>query len=86
MQEFTYYGSIEVKQDKIEKFDESLKEEETKGFVGDETTNGVEDKNKQKWVIISFLWTVVCMLIAIRLTWGRSEIRTLAGLTLGVFK
>ncbi|XP_015772686.1 PREDICTED: armadillo repeat-containing protein 4-like [Acropora digitifera] len=45
--EFTYYGSTEVKQDKIEKFDESLKEEETKGFVGDETTNGVEDKNKQ---------------------------------------
>ena len=48
LQEFTYYGSTEVKQDKIEKFDESLKEEETKGFVGDETTNGVEDKNKQK--------------------------------------
>ena len=86
MQEFAYYGSTELKQDKIENFDESLKEEETKGLVGDETANGVEDKNKQKWVILSFLWTVVCMLIAIRLPWGRSEIRTLVGPTLGVFK
>lgn len=45
--EFAYYGSTEVKQDKAEKIDESLKEEEANGLVGNEAADGVEDKNKQ---------------------------------------
>ena len=43
-----------MKQDKAEKIDESLKEEEANGLVGNEAADGVEDKNKQKWDIFLF--------------------------------
>lgn len=46
--EFTYYGSSEVKQDKTEKIEETVKEEETNGSAGEEAADGVEVKNQQK--------------------------------------
>ena len=51
LQEFAYYGSTEVKQDKPERIEESLKEEEGNGSAGEEAADGVEAKNQQKWVI-----------------------------------
>ena len=47
-QEFAYYGSTEVKQDKTEKIEETLKEEEDNGSAGEEAVNGIEAKNRQK--------------------------------------
>jgi len=37
-----------VNQDKTEKIDESLKEEEGNGSAGEEAADGVEAKNQQK--------------------------------------
>ena len=48
MQEFTYYGSSEVKQDKTDKIEETVKEEEMNGSAGEEAADGVEVKNQQK--------------------------------------
>lgn len=48
-QEFAYYGSTEVKQDKTEKIDETLNEEDDNGSAGEEAADGIEAKNHQKW-------------------------------------
>lgn len=48
MQEFTYYGSFEERQDKTDKIEEPVKEEEMNGSAGEEAADGVEVKNQQK--------------------------------------
>ncbi|KAJ7380448.1 Armadillo repeat-containing protein 4 [Desmophyllum pertusum] len=45
--EFAYYGSSEVKQDKSDRIDESLKEDDAYGSAGEEAADGVEAKNQQ---------------------------------------
>lgn len=48
LQEFAYYGSSEDRQDKTDKIEEPVKEEEMNGSAGEEAADGVEVKNQQK--------------------------------------